>query len=293
MQSNGEHFNDNTFLEDGFDFEDASFEKARVQPQKEFGFVPSTESPGITDCTKQTACSCRSSTLGMVDLSPLADTYKARFNNILAETGDAAFFWNPCIPFTIMGTPCTDVAVCQDMKFATSTFISVGTQDSALFKVLKGDLILSYFANTFRSDDVQEKTAVNKSSLTFVRMSHFKLICDVTQDPGTLVAHGVNPDKFSDYLFTFTSVHSCPEDLKPKRALAGPAPSAGTCLLIVCIFGLVLYLSVGMLVQVLLRRQSGMNVIPHKDFWIALPGLIKDGCIFCVYKGKTSDYSNI
>ncbi|KAK3791353.1 hypothetical protein RRG08_012535 [Elysia crispata] len=228
----------------------------------------------------------------MVDLSPLADSVKPRFENVETESGDASFFWNPCIAFTLKGTPCSDVAVCEDMRFATSTFISLGTQDTAEFKLVNGELVLSYFANTFKGNNKEAGKMVNKSTVTFIRMSHFKLICDATQDPGSLVAHGVNPDKFGDYLFTLSSVHACPAQLKPKKFVLS-TPSVGTCLLIACIFGLVLYVGVGILVQVLWRRQSGMNVIPHRNFWVALPGLVKDGVLFCLNKGKVSDYSNI
>ena len=47
------------------------------------GILPTSSSIGVTeaniqDCTKQTACSCLSSTLGMVDLSPLAGSLKPR-----------------------------------------------------------------------------------------------------------------------------------------------------------------------------------------------------------------------
>ena len=46
-------------------------------PKYEARFA-TTESTDIKDCSKQTACSCLSSTLGMVDLSPLADSVKPR-----------------------------------------------------------------------------------------------------------------------------------------------------------------------------------------------------------------------
>lgn len=54
-------------------------------------------------------------------------------------------------------------------------------------------------------------------------------------------------------------------------------------ILFVCIF---LYVAIGCIVCMKKYEKRGLDACPHKDFWFAIPGLTKDGCIFTVGKIK-------
>ena len=38
------------------------------------------------------------------------------------------------------------------------------------------------------------------------------------------------------------------------------------------------------------RDQHGLEMIPNREFWALLPGLIKDGFLFCISKVRGTDY---
>lgn len=47
---------------------------------------------------------------------------------------------------------------------------------------------------------------------------------------------------------------------------------------------IVLYIVGGVLFQKYYRHESGWDLIPNREFWMALPGLVKDGCVY-TYQG--------
>ena len=72
--------------------------------------------------------------------------------------------------------------------------------------------------------------------------------------------------------------------------------SIGDVLLLVFFLALFLYFAVGICVQIFVRKRSGINAVPNKDFWTALPGLIKDGSNFTynrIFKRRSEGYQEI
>ncbi|GFS14775.1 cation-dependent mannose-6-phosphate receptor [Elysia marginata] len=69
--------------------------------------------------------------------------------------------------------------------------------------------------------------------------------------------------------------------------------SVGSILLIVFVSLVFVYIVAGVAVQVGLKKADGKDRIPHVTFWIAVPGLIKDGIRFTFSCGKRKQYSDI
>jgi len=63
--------------------------------------------------------------------------------------------------------------------------------------------------------------------------------------------------------------------------------SGGAIFLIVLMVSAVLYVGVGCGICYKKYEKRGLDACPHKDFWFALPGLVKDGVVFSIGKIKT------
>jgi len=62
--------------------------------------------------------------------------------------------------------------------------------------------------------------------------------------------------------------------------------SGGTVFLIILLVSVFLYVAIGCAVCIKKYERRGLDACPHKDFWAAIPGLVKDGCSFTVGKLK-------
>ncbi|KAK3785748.1 hypothetical protein RRG08_010727, partial [Elysia crispata] len=56
---------------------------------------------------------------------------------------------------------------------------------------------------------------------------------------------------------------------------------------------LFVYLVAGVAVQVGLKHAEGRDRIPHVIYWMAVPGLIKDGFRFTFSRGKRPSYDEV
>ncbi|XP_012945138.1 uncharacterized protein LOC101852970 [Aplysia californica] len=241
--------------------------------------LENNDRPLVKDCSILNPCSCHSSDLGVIDLKPLANTDGTpRFEGVLPTSNTQRYFWNPCVPFTT--GDCHNVAACQKVTFTSSIFYSLGNQASAKFSVTEEGLVLSYTADT-----------LDPAGTDFVRTAYIKLICDLSEDPGEFIVIGEDQTRFGHYHFTLKSIHACPAKMKPSPQI--PGLSVGSCLLIGCSLLIVFYVSIGVAVQIFVLKKSGKDAIPNKVFWVELPGLLKDGVMFIVRKGKTSTYEEL
>lgn len=80
------------------------------------------------------------------------------------------------------------------------------------------------------------------------------------------------------------------EKNNPKKGVSG-----GDVILIIFFCGVLLpYLVFGALFMKYRRGASGLDLIPNREFWMEVPGLIKDGFMFTIRGFKTSNsYSQI
>merc|ERR1712008_449883 len=106
--------------------------------------------------------------------------------------------------------------------------------------------------------------------------------CDLQADPGEFKVVGEDRTTFGVYWFSLRSVHACPAKLKPGQpdsAISGGL-SLGSCLFIGLLLILTLYLSIGVTFERMVRHKEGLEAVPNREFWVALPGLAKDGVVF-------------
>jgi len=84
------------------------------------------------------------------------------------------------------------------------------------------------------------------------------------------------------------SAHACPGGKGPSGG--GGKISVGTILCILLLLGVVVYIVGGIVYNVV--RKTG-KIFPNTDFWLGFPGLIKDGVMFIVNRGKGGTYTEV
>ncbi|XP_048755149.2 acireductone dioxygenase-like isoform X2 [Ostrea edulis] len=107
-------------------------------------------------CKKVNSCKCKFDNGDVIDLSPVAKSDGAAFNDVLDSSGLDTFSWNPCTSFS--EGACTNAAVCQthaDLQY------NCGTQESAVFGYDDTEQVytLTYQADTVtKSNDLRITT---------------------------------------------------------------------------------------------------------------------------------------
>nr|XP_039260122.1 cln5-like protein 1 [Styela clava] len=95
-----------------------------------------------------------------------------------------------------------------------------------------------------------------------------------------------------DWNFQFSGAALCPG----SSGGGGGGLSGGSIFLIIFFVVLFIYFIGGIIFRKITTDAAGSELIPNKEFWSSLPGLIKDGVMFLVYKCKGEsgrDYDNI
>ncbi|XP_070565876.1 cation-dependent mannose-6-phosphate receptor-like isoform X2 [Ptychodera flava] len=220
------------------------------------------------DCKKINSCSCSLDDGQHIDLKALANNDgTARFKDL---QGPDSFYYsyNPCNDFSESGD-CTNVAACQKTTLGVGgQSYDLGNQASAEFITEGSDLYLKY-------------TGSGKADPT-VRTSKVKITC--TQSGGDILVVQGEKDPLI-YSFELMSPECC-----PKSGGGGGGLSAGTVLCIIFLVLVTVYFVGGILYMKFAKQAAGLDLIPNREFWVSLPGLIKDGILFVVSpcrKGST------
>jgi len=88
------------------------------------------------------------------------------------------------------------------------------------------------------------------------------------------------------YNFVWSSQYACP--------VKAGGLSPGSIMLIIIASLLVIYLVAGILFNKFKRQLGGIEMIPNVEFWISIPGLVKDGVMFLINKiTKRGQYSQM
>lgn len=90
-----------------------------------------------------------------------------------------------------------------------------------------------------------------------------------------------------DYKIEFIHADGCPVDESapsPELPTGGKKISVGSILLIIIFVSFFVYLIAGVVVNAAIRKQTGKDIIPNREFWVDLPYLVKDGFLFIVHK---------
>jgi len=109
------------------------------------------------------------------------------------------------------------------------------------------------------------------------RMMQIDFICDESAGPGTPTFLTENERK--DYIFRWKTQYACPVN-------APSGLSLGSILLITVACLAVVYLVSGILYNKYKKGLSGLELLPNVEFWVAIPGLSKDGVLFVINKIK-------
>ncbi|ESO96336.1 hypothetical protein LOTGIDRAFT_174858 [Lottia gigantea] len=227
-------------------------------------------------CVTIGPCSCEfDDGSGIVDISSLKSLTpgQPKFKDVGA-IDMYSYSYNPCEPFT--EGDCIDVSSCQISADGMAQY-PIGDQSSAAFSYDGTDVQIFYSKFT----DVERQTFVT-------------LKCDPSATTPTISAEG--EQGAAQYYFTLTTNCAC------AGTCASSSPSnedegisTGTILCILLLVGGFLYIALGMAFMRTRRQASGAEMIPNRNFWTAIPGLIKDGFMFTIGKirGKKPDYNEI
>uniref|UniRef100_H2Z8L3 Cation-dependent mannose-6-phosphate receptor n=1 Tax=Ciona savignyi TaxID=51511 RepID=H2Z8L3_CIOSA len=210
---------------------------------------------------------------GIIDISPLGYQNKsARWNNINGPDS-FTYFYNPCYSFTYQDL--SNLALLQTYPGAPAFTLSIGTQDTALF-VKDGDKIAINYTAPYN---------FLGSSLSY---SQVLLTCDPKIKNGQEEFSVISVDDDSYYTFEVKGESVCPT--KSNHSLSG-----GSVLLIIFFVLLFVYLVGGILYNRYKNEKTGLDMIPNREFWSSLPGLIADGVkfIFSGCKKSPTTYDNI
>lgn len=223
-------------------------------------------------CKQDGVCKCTfDDGSGTIDLSPLGkQDGTALIQDQFPQGSSYAYSFNPCYPFT-EGT-CVNAAGCQ-VDATGNVYYNIGDAGKVTLAYDGTNLI-----GTYTADD-----GARTSKVTYK--------CDPNADPSQDVAVGETQQQL--YEFTITSKYCCPQGSDPGPG-PGPGPnpqievtvsvSVGSVLLIVFFALAVVYLVAGILFNKFARHNTGKEVVPNVSLWVALPGLVKDGCLFVVGK---------
>jgi len=228
-------------------------------------------------CVPDGPCRCvMSDGTGAIDISTLGNQDGTpRFSDVLDPYG-ASFAVNPCFNFDMDG--CKGVGVCKKPALIGSQYENYGNAETA---------VMSY--NGFN--------AVMSLTGELGKKSEIMLLCQDTQEFPQLDAIGEMV--WDTPSFLLSTKCACPgacESAFPQDGDTGGL-TAGSILLITCFVLVLVYLLGGIAFNKVTRQATGVEVMPHPEFWKGLPGLIKDGMVFSwgkmTGKSRSSGYESV
>jgi len=219
-------------------------------------------------CDRKSTCSCECSG-GTIDLKDLESKDGPSYKDQPDQTNTYKYSYNPCKGFTedagaSFEDHCHDVAACQIIDLgSTFQYYDTGTQDSVEFYTAQGsDVGIS----------VEGEVVVAKyTARDNARQTEVVLVCNTDDDQTAFAVVGELPDVAPTYRFVLVSPNCC---------YVNESISAGSIMIIVFFSVIFLYL-VGMVIFLkFVKKSSGKDLIPHRQFWTSIPGLAKDGVLF-------------
>jgi hypothetical protein len=208
----------------------------------------------------------------VIDLNPLVKGKPIPlFSNIPEEaSGGRTHLYDPCRAFT--NSPnCVDASMCQKMSNSDS-LNGVGSQSSVEFidfdpTSSSAPLTLRYTYWNHTEDGCKQDK---------YRHGEVHLVCNLSVE-SDYSSVKEDPSSSCVYKFTLTSQYACPFRPTPSKS---SSLSPGSILLIVFFVCVFVYIVGGILFLRYAREARGIEQIPNYTFWIHIPGLIKDGCLF-------------
>ena len=186
------------------------------------------------------------------------------------------YFLNLCGHST---APCdeTDTSVCQrasNFIFYSCGLLNTQTMEANPDVGAGQGLIVKYSGGTRCSGGPSRSTTV-------------KLTCLSTEDPGYIYDQAEGDCSYTLYMY---SAAACGK----KVGGGGGGIGAGSIILIILVCLVVLYFGLGAVYQWKFKEaKEPVEFIIHREFWFAIPALVKDGVLFIAHGFKKGDYVTV
>jgi len=195
-------------------------------------------------------------------------------DTLIGKEGGQSYYMNICGEVkTAADDACKGASVCQNALsgsykncglFASQTFLANNVSDPG-----KG-IIVVYSNGDMCSSGTKRSTTIY-------------LDCDESADEPLVMP--VEEDSCA-YSVHISTKYAC--------GYQGSSDTAALVILLILIFGFLLYFVLGAVYQKVAKGASTpREFIIHNEFWCALPGMIKDGVLFIVHGCKKGDYVTV
>jgi hypothetical protein len=180
--------------------------------------------------------------------------------------------------YDVSYTPCVSSTCSSDSGVSVCLLFSGSTFGWSI-----GDMATAQWLPSARNDEGFQLTfSAENGRIT----SKIDFLCDPSfASPGILEPgpNGAEPI-FDQYHFQWKSVYACPLK-KGSSGGGGGGLAGGWIFIIVLCCVLFVYFVGGFIFLRFYRKEEGIqNQIPQYSFWVSIPGLVKDGCVFTYQK---------
>lgn len=116
------------------------------------------------------------------------------------------------------------------------------------------------------------------------RQTTLRVTCDETAKTPVYQPAGEVPPGSLNYELDINSYLAC-ADAKPSCGGSGASSGTAGWIIVGLVIGVAaVYFGGGFAFLHFRQQKQGREAIPHVEFWASLPGLVKDGCSFCISK---------
>jgi len=220
----------------------------------------------------------------------LTKLYNAINGAVQSTTDDKrnTYYYIPCKSISASEPNCQGFqydlqpAVCQKDGRAPPGWHGLGTLNSSAWSVRTNGDVESGFVLTFPQGGEPSPPPVRKTDIEY--------ICDPSGSEGSLTPADNPENPTHDYHLTWTTKYACPQSDGDGDGDGGGGDgggggiSGGWIFIIILAGSAFIYLIAGVAVKKFVFHAEGIELIPNAMFWIALPGLVKDGNLFLVRK---------
>jgi len=227
----------------------------------------------------QTLCTSYTASDGVTkyNLAPLTKSADYTGNEV-TEAGINTYFWQFCAPIkSTYGCNTDNVQNAGAVQTTAGVCYVIGYVPEKISdhpRGLKQGVMITY------TNNIDTQCAGGE-----IRTSYFLLTCDPNKE---FQLDKITEPGLCKYQFDISTKHACPAGSTSGTGTGGNGGkggeggglSGGSVFLIAFFVMLALYFSVGAVVKWKVYSASGVEMIPNTDFWVDLPGLIRDGCIF-------------
>jgi len=181
----------------------------------------------------------------------------------------------------------TTPGVCQkDSRKPVNLYHGLGTVGSASFRQRSNGNPRSGFILAFPNGGEPDPPPARTTDIEF--------ICDSGAGTGSFQPNNPAENPTHDYHLMWRSAYACPvgggdngnnDNGDGGDGDGGSGGISGGWVFIIILVGVIfLYLAIGCAVRKFVMGASGIDIIPNVVFWLALPGLVKDGNVYTFRK---------